>query len=381
MPDVERDAQSANHPGPAGRLPLVGGTACNCCLGAPVGRSADFMYLISNDDVTDPALNLAVEEHCLLGLNPRIEGFLFYSNDSAVIIGRNQNPLEEVDLPFARQQGIAVVRRISGGGAVYHDRGNLNFSFITRARRDRTAHYRRMTRPIRDCLRRLGVPVDWNARNDLVADGEKLSGNAHYIASGRMLSHGTLLVDADLEVLSSALAGTVVPTASKALSSVRAPVANVGTFLPTPITTAELRRLLIEAVSASVGGVTPYRLGRTDWQAVHRLAEAKYRRWEWTMGRTPEFVLRVVLPIADGRLGVTLRVNRGVVQAVMVDGGSRTEAVLRSALEGARFEEDRLARRLSGTPSAILGISSARQSARRLLGWVGGTGASVREDR
>lgn len=328
------------------------------------------MRFISNENLTDPSLNLALEEYCLFHFERRSECLLLYVNDPSVIIGRNQNPFEEVDFDFVSRAELPVVRRVSGGGAVYHDRGNLNFSFISRASRDRVGLYRHLARPVRNALRELGVPAEWNARNDIVVNGRKISGNAQYVSSNRMISHGTLLFNADLEAVTAALRGTLVPLASKGLKSVRAEVANISDFLSEPITLEAFSRRMLKAVADANGGVDVYRLSGAEWEAVRELADGKYRRWDWNIGRTPEFVFRASLPIKTGAVSAELRVIRGVIRELAVTDNSDVGDALRQALMGCPFEINALSRRLEPV------FSDARQ-AMGIAGSILGSGAKT----
>lgn len=323
------------------------------------------MLFISNENLTDPALNLALEEYCFFSLERLPECVLLYVNDPSVIIGRNQNPFEEVDFDVVSRSDIPVVRRLSGGGAVYHDRGNLNFSFISRASRDRTGFYRHLTRPVRDALRTLGVPAEWNSRNDIVANGQKISGNAHYISSNRMLSHGTLLFNADLNAVSEALTGTLSPLFSKGLKSVRAKVANILDFLSEPITFEAFSHRILETVAEANGGVDIYRLPDAEWKAVRGLADRKYRRWDWNIGKTPEFVFRASLPIKTCTVSVELRVNRGVIRELTATDNGGVGEALKQAMEGCAFEIDALSRRLE---AMFFDARQARSIAGSVLG-------------
>ncbi|MFZ7125196.1 MAG: lipoate--protein ligase family protein [Desulfobacterales bacterium] len=325
------------------------------------------MRMIQNH-TTDAALNLALEEYCLLHLEPDPDCLLMYVNDPVVVIGRNQNPLEEVDFTFAAARGIPVVRRISGGGAVFHDPGNLNFSFLSRPERDRTAHYRRMTRPIRDALREMGVAADWNRRNDLVVAGCKISGNAHYLTPRRMISHGTLLFDSDLGALSSALGGTFKPIATKSIASVRAKVANILQFLPEPMSIGRFRDRLVNRLADAHGPLNAFRFGSTDWERIRELADRKYRRWEWTMGKTPEFVYRVQLQLGDECVSLEIRVVRGVVRDVTAESGKAVGGWIAEAVRSCRFEITALTDRLTSLEAFAVGAGWARAAALRILG-------------
>ena len=163
------------------------------------------MLYVDNGGITDARLNLALEEHVLRNRIESDDLLLFYINAPAIIIGRNQNTIEEINADVVNDRGIRVVRRISGGGAVYHDLGNLNFSFMTRAVSARFNRYDLFNEPVVEVLRALGVPAEIGGRNDILAEGRKISGNAQFASAGRMFSHGTLLLDSNLDDVTAAL--------------------------------------------------------------------------------------------------------------------------------------------------------------------------------
>ena len=193
------------------------------------------MIFVNNGGSTDPRYNLALEEYVLRTRFPGQECLLFYVNEPSIIIGRNQNTIEEIDPDAVESRGIHVVRRISGGGAVYHDLGNLNFSFLSPYTMGRFNRYEEFTRPVVAALRGMGVPAELGGRNDIAVDGRKISGNAQFVSGDRMFSHGTLLLDSDLTVLSQVLTPKPGKVESKGHRSVRSRVANISEFLPAPM--------------------------------------------------------------------------------------------------------------------------------------------------
>src|SRR5690625_2133753 len=157
------------------------------------------MKFIDNKGITDPRINLAIEEYVLNEFGENDTYLLFYINEPSIIIGRNQNTVEEINTDYVEEKGIHVVRRLSGGGAVYHDLGNLNFSFITKDDGESFHNFAKFTEPVVSALQKLGVPAELQGRNDLVANGRKISGNAQFSTKGRMFSHGTLMYDSEIE--------------------------------------------------------------------------------------------------------------------------------------------------------------------------------------
>jgi lipoate-protein ligase A len=246
------------------------------------------MKFIDNGGVTDPRLNLAIEEYALRELTGEPELLLFYINEPSIIIGKNQNTAEEINAPYVEKHGIHVVRRLSGGGAVYHDEGNLNFSFITNDDGQSFHNYKKFTEPVVRALRELGVDAELTGRNDIQVGGRKISGNAQYAAKGRMFSHGTLLFNSDLDRVSQALKVKADKIESKGIKSVRSRVANIAEFLREPMTIGEFRAHLLRSIFRGQDPVPEYRLTDEDWKRIEAIADSRYRKWEWNFGRSPE---------------------------------------------------------------------------------------------
>ncbi|WP_040932137.1 lipoate--protein ligase family protein, partial [Paenibacillus larvae] len=163
------------------------------------------MLFIDNQGITDPRINLAIEEYALKYLSTEQTYLLFYINEPSIIIGKNQNTIEEINMDYVKQQELHVVRRLSGGGAVYHDLGNLNFSFITKDDGNSFHNFLKFTEPVIEALRKLGVEAELSGRNDIQVGERKISGNAQFTTRGRMFSHGTLLFHSEMENVVSAL--------------------------------------------------------------------------------------------------------------------------------------------------------------------------------
>lgn len=276
---------------------------------------------------------------------------LFYINEPSIIIGKNQNTAEEVNQEYVRQRGIHVVRRLSGGGAVYHDLGNLNFSFITRDDGKSFNNYRKFTEPVVRALHQLGVQAELTGRNDIQVGDRKISGNAQFATKGRMFTHGTLLFSSEMEHIASALNVHPLKIQSKGVKSVRSRVANISEFLRTPMTVGEFKAHLLQSI---FGGTEPaeYKLGDNEWEAVHRLAEERYRSWDWNYGLSPAFNVHMVKRLTAGTFDVRLDVDEGIIRGAAVYGdffgvGEVDEFI--SKLIGARYDHPSIARILETT--------------------------------
>lgn len=228
----------------------------------------------------DPAFNLALEEQLLNTLAPEHPGlFLLWQNNPVVVVGRHQNILDEVDLAFIEQENIPVVRRITGGGAVYHDTGNLNFSFIENARGRRTVDFERYLRPICAALADVGVTAALSGRNDLMVGDAKISGSGQLLRRDKVLHHGTLLVTLDFERLARALRPAPEKYLSKNVASVRSRVCNISELWLPGTTMDTLKCTLLKHCAQR-----PARLAMTDYGEAERLAGDKYRQREWNYG-------------------------------------------------------------------------------------------------
>ncbi len=297
--------------------------------------------LIDNEGITDPTLNLALEEWALRTLDPQYRYLLFYVNEPAIIIGRNQNTLEEINRAYVEERDVHVVRRMSGGGAVYHDEGNLNFSFMTDYQPDRLHDFDRFTRPLRRVLAAMGVEAQLEGRNDLVlGDGRKISGNAQFSTSRRMFSHGTLMFNTNRTALARALDVTPDKIDSKAHQSVRRRVANIAEVGGQVYDVPTFRRLLVEGLFPQ--DETPvYSLDDEEWDAVVDLAERRYRRWTWTVGAAPAFDVRRRKRFEVGEVDVRLRIEDGRIDRVQIYGDFLgtwgTTAPLEHLLEGTPY--------------------------------------------
>jgi len=301
------------------------------------------MLFIDNGGINDPRVNLALEEYALRNFDIGESYLLFYVNEPSVIIGKHQNTVEEINQDFIHERGIHVVRRISGGGAVYHDLGNLNFSFITRYDLSRFNNYAEFNGPVIRALRKLGVPAELSGRNDIVADGRKISGNAQFTTGERMFSHGTLLFDSTLDDVVRALNVKAGKIESKGIKSIRSRVANITELLDRPMTVEELRLTLLEEIFGSATDLPRRELTDEEWEGVHRLSESKYRTWEWNYGLSPKFNVQRVKRFGIGEIDARLDVEEGVIRGVRFFGdffARREMAELEAALAGVRYERD-----------------------------------------
>jgi lipoate-protein ligase A len=328
------------------------------------------IFQIDNNDASDPHVNLAIEECALRHLDPDRTYFLMYVNRPSVIVGRHQNILEEVNLPFAARHGLHVLRRISGGGAVYHDYGNLNFSFIRQHDRRSLKDISHILEPVRSALLKVGVAAEFNHKNDLFVASKKISGNAQFSNTKRILLHGTLLVKSDLVSLRRALTADKDRIISRACKSVPSDVTNISDHLPPGIGMDVFQQQLVECIAEREGGFQKIPLPDREWNSVRRLSREKYRSWEWNFGRAPAFRIRRSGRTPAGYMETTIAVESGCIVGIRF--GKNVNAIghavqLERRLMGSPYHLEAIRSRLSGTDTKRFGTTlTANQLAEHL---------------
>ena len=307
------------------------------------------MIFIENEGITNPKLNLALEEYALRNFSGDTDYLLFYINEPSIIIGRNQNTLEEVNQEYIEEKNIHVVRRVSGGGAVYHDFGNLNFSFLTNHDVKSLNNFKKFTAPVIKVLQSLGLDAELKGRNDIEVDGKKISGTAQFSTGKRMVSHGTLLLNTDLGEVANALNVKMSKIQSKGHKSVRSRVANISEFLKEPLKIEEFRNLLLEGLYEESEPFEHYRLTPQEWEGVHKLKKEKYETWEWNYGRSPKFNIQRTKRFPIGEIDVRIFVEKGHIHDFKIFGdffGKEPVETLENLLKGARYEKENISKLL-----------------------------------
>lgn len=278
------------------------------------------MKFIDNKGITNPMINLAMEEYVLKHIPSDDSYFLFYINSPSIIIGKNQNTLEEINKSYIDAKDIKVVRRLSGGGAVYHDLGNLNFSFITADDGNSFHNFKKFTQPIVDALNKMGVPAELSGRNDIQVGERKISGNAQFSQKGRMFSHGTLMLDSDINEVVNALKVGDAKIASKGIKSIRSRVANINEFLSSPLPMEEFKETILKAIFQEQGQIDEYHLTQSDWDIIHEISKEKYQKWEWNYGASPNFNIIKSKRFPSGTVEVRLDVHQGSINQASIYG-------------------------------------------------------------
>lgn len=301
------------------------------------------MIFIENEGINDPHINLALEEYALRNFDEGENYLLFYINKPSIIIGRYQNTLEEINLEYVEENDIDVVRRISGGGAVYHDFGNLNFSFITNYDRQSLNNFKKFTGPVARVLQSMGVNAEMSGRNDILVEGRKVSGNAQFSSARRMFSHGTLLFDSDLSEVSNALNVKMSKIASKGIKSVRSRVANISEFLDKPMTIEEFRSAILHGLMEDRANFETYHLTQEEWEGVHTLKDEKYGTWDWNYGHSPKFNIQRTRRFPIGEIDLRLDVEKGIIQNMKIYGdffGREPVQTLEDKFKGLRYHPE-----------------------------------------
>ena len=300
--------------------------------------------LIIDSPSTNAYFNIASEEY-LLGRFPTEDIFLLYVNAPSIIVGKFQNTLAEINLDYVQEKEIKVVRRMSGGGAVYHDLGNLNFSFHTLLADHDFGDFSQFTQPVLALLNRLGVPAVLEGRNDLLVDGKKFSGNAKLAKNGKMIQHGTILLNSEMEVLGDALKANPLKFIDKATKSNRARVTNLIHYLPEDTTTEQLKNLLTDEIITNNPGAQRYELTPEDITGIENLMAEKYETWDWNFGFSPNYSFQKAIKAPAGFIEVHLDVVKGTIEKVKIFGdffAAKPIEELEARLVGLKHQEEEL---------------------------------------
>lgn len=291
---------------------------------------------------TDPYFNIATDEYIFKHIKE--DCFMLWRNDNAIIIGKHQNANAEINADYVKEKGIKVVRRLSGGGAVYHDLGNLNFSF-TRTSEDGhdMVDFRRYTKPILEVLQNLGVKnAKFEGRNDLTIDGRKFSGNAEHVFKNKVLHHGTLLFSSEMRDVSGALKVNPLKYKDRAVKSVPKRVTNINDHLDEKISLDEFTDKIMDHILESYDNARMYEFTDEDLAAIEKIKEEKYSQWEWNFGYSPDYNFKQGVKSDGGLIEMNMNVTKGTIKDVKIQGDFfhlRDIDPIERALEGIRHDE------------------------------------------
>ena len=303
------------------------------------------MIFIKNDS-KDPYFNLALEEYALKELDVDDDFFILWQNENTIVVGRNQNTIEEINSKAVKEKEVNVVRRMSGGGAVYHDFGNINYTFITRSDDDSKHNFKKFTRPIIDALDSLGIKAEFTGRNDITIDDKKISGNAQYYYQNKMLHHGTILFDVNPDILKDVLNVKADKIASKGIKSVKSRVTSISKHLKEPMTSEELRDMLLKFILDTEDvSEKEYVLTDKDIANIQKLADDKYSTWDWVYGESPKFELQQSKRYKGGNIDIRLNVKNGIITDFKIFGdffGKKDIKEIEELIVNNRFEESHI---------------------------------------
>jgi lipoate-protein ligase A len=289
----------------------------------------------------NPAYNIALEAYAFRELRDEDELFILWINEPTIVIGKHQNAIEEINKAYTDKHGIHVVRRLSGGGAVYHDLNNLNYTIISNKAEEGAFDFKTFSQPVIETLADLGVTATFTGRNDLEINGKKFCGNAQAYYKGRMMHHGCLLFDVDMTVLSKALQVSKDKIESKGVKSVRARVTNILDELPEKITVQEFSERLLDKMKASYPDMTEYVLSDEELAEIEKLAGEQFGTWDWTYGKSPDYTIKRSVRYPAGKLTSYVKVEKSVITGLKIYGdffGIKDVSDIEEELIGLRYE-------------------------------------------
>lgn len=305
------------------------------------------VYIVNNSN--DPAYNIALEEYAFKKLLNEEMIFLLWINKPAIIVGRHQNTIEEINAEYVRENGIEVVRRISGGGAVYHDYNNLNYTIISKEKEEKAFDFKSFSQPVIKTLANLGVEAKFTGRNDLEINGKKICGNAQAYINGRIMHHGCLLFDVDLSVLSKALKVSKDKIESKGVKSVRARVTNIIDELPKKIDVLEFKNLLLEYMKKEYPEMKEYKLSEKEIEEIKKIRDEKFANWDWVYGKSPDYNITRSKKYPSGKIQVFADIHESIIKNIKIYGdffGIEDVVAVEEALKGTKYKYEDILEKL-----------------------------------
>ncbi|HHV3362559.1 TPA: lipoate--protein ligase [Streptococcus agalactiae] len=296
-------------------------------------------YIVNTSN--DPAYNVALEAYAFQKLTDIDEIFILWINEPAIIIGRHQNTIQEINKEFIDKNGIHVVRRLSGGGAVYHDLNNLNYTIISNNTQEGAFDFQTFSKPVIDTLAKLGVKAEFTGRNDLEINGQKFAGNAQAYYKGRMMHHGCLLFDVDMSVLGQALKVSKDKIESKGIKSVRARVTNIVDHLSDKITVQEFSDAILAQVKEEYPEMDEYVLSDAELSEIQAMRDNQFATWDWTYGKAPEYTIERGIRYPAGKITTYANVENSTIKSVKIFGdffGVKPVDDIEKMLEGVRYD-------------------------------------------
>lgn len=273
---------------------------------------------------SNPYFNLATEEYLLKSTDEEI--FLIYINEPCIVVGKHQNLLSEINLLFTLENKIKLARRISGGGTVYQDLNNVNFSFIHNITNLEKLNFKKFTNPILEALREMGLDVVFSDRNDLLIDSKKISGNAMHIYKTRVLSHGTILYNANLNILSAALKNSPQKYIDKSIKSVRSKVTNIWNYLELKKSIDDFENWLFQIIISNMANPITKQITKQEMVSIDLICKSKYETWDWIYAYSPKYVFRNEINLPNKSITFEIHVEKGVIKNVITNINSAQNA-------------------------------------------------------
>ena len=300
------------------------------------------IYIIAQSH--KPQFNIAMEEYCFTQLSQYDKVFMLWINEPSIIVGKHQNTLQEVNMQFVRENDIHVVRRITGGGAVYHDRNNLNYTIISNERKGASFDFKTFSEPVIQTLHDLGVEAKFSGRNDIFVEGKKICGNAQAYKNGRILHHGCLLFDTNLSVLLKALEVPKDMIESKSVSSVRSEVSNIKPFLKEDLSVDDFAEKILQHMKRKFPEMQEYCFSKSEMLEIEKNAEEKFSSWNWNFGHSPQSTFTRNTHFTAGKIQVFISVKNGAIERIKFYGtffGNNSDlSALERHLEGVQYSPE-----------------------------------------
>ncbi len=290
---------------------------------------------------TDPFFNIATDEYIFKHIQE--DCFMLWRNDNAIIVGKHQNTLAEINLDYVKEKNIKVVRRLSGGGAVYHDLGNLNFSFTKTGENTEVVDFRKYTKPIIEVLQKLGIDAKFEGRNDLTIEGKKFSGNAEHVFKNKVLHHGTILYSSEMKDVSGALKINPLKYKDRAVKSIPKRVTNVSEHLSSPLSLEDFTQKIMDHIVETHEDCKLYSFTDKDIAAIEKIKTEKYDLWEWNFGHSPKYNFQQGVRTNGGTLEMNLEVVKGIIKNAKIFGdffGKKEVVDIENALVGLKHDPE-----------------------------------------
>ncbi|MTB47689.1 lipoate--protein ligase [Streptococcus uberis] len=296
-------------------------------------------YIVNKSN--NPAYNIALEAYAFRELLSEDEIFILWINEPAIIIGKHQNTIQEINKEYIDAHGIHVARRLSGGGAVYHDLNNLNYTIISNKSEEGAFDFKTFSQPVIETLADLGVKAEFTGRNDLEINGKKFCGNAQAYYKGRMMHHGCLLFDVDMTVLGDALKVSKDKIESKGIKSVRARVTNILDELPEKITVNEFSDKILAKMKETYPDMTEYVFSEDELAKIQKSADEQFGNWDWVYGKAPEYTIERNVRYPAGKINTFANVEKSIIKNIKIYGdffGIKDVKDIEELLVGTRYE-------------------------------------------